>query len=82
MVALLSSLGDVEKSHSLTFTEFLELHDCLTLESVAVSLENGSRKILKTKKGTDPIIAEETILRGLSAATEQELPQDLMPNDL
>jgi hypothetical protein len=32
MVALLSSLGDVEKSHSLTYTAFLELHDCLALE--------------------------------------------------
>jgi hypothetical protein len=36
---------------------------------------------IQNEEAMEPIIVEETILRGLSAATEQELPQDLMPNN-
>jgi hypothetical protein len=35
---------------------------------------------IQNEETMEPIV-EETILRGLSAATEQELPQDLVPNN-
>jgi hypothetical protein len=37
---------------------------------------------IQNEKGMEPTIAEEAILRGLSAATEQELPQDRIPTIL